>query len=427
MSQAPSLSSDTITAMVADDNPIRGKNFNSAIIEFIRQMKVNNVTVAKCNVTASYSSQPGIVGNGIVIATTKRGDGLVQENLVAETALLICTQDSYSGGAVAGQEQFNFIGVQNNANPWDWDWPQGSSANQFVNAISASQYANAQGNLLTNGDFENWNPTSPLTLQNWILNAGSYGTDIIQSQTPFTGIYSVQINPTGNTVQLLQPFGSSSGTPASLTYLTSYAANLWIRAAGPLVGSPIGGLLLTLTQGFPAITGGTVTVQFLDQGVAVTSDAQGVPNSYTFNLNQISGDGMYVAIGNSQSVFRTPYVLPNTTQLSITVSGLTGGAICIDSVAVVQITSAYPGGVGVAIFSGNTNFEINDSYNVVSTNDRAGSIYCATFQAEFDRNFNMRQLGLLLPSSSSPTIPDSLITGSGGQPYGGLLLTLTRP
>jgi hypothetical protein len=66
----------------------------------------------------------------------------------------------------------------------------------------------------------------------------------------------------------------------------------------------------------------------------------------------------------------------------------------------------YTGGPSVVIFSGNINMIINDTYWINFYND-----YNGQFQRLFDRLFNMKSLGYLLPSNATggETIPDSLI------------------
>jgi hypothetical protein len=67
----------------------------------------------------------------------------------------------------------------------------------------------------------------------------------------------------------------------------------------------------------------------------------------------------------------------------------------------------YQGGPYVAVFSANTNSIIGDQYTVTVSNDYGGG-----FQRGFDKLFNMKSLGRLLPSATGaivPTIPDSLI------------------
>ena len=81
----------------------------------------------------------------------------------------------------------------------------------------------------------------------------------------------------------------------------------------------------------------------------------------------------------------------------------------IDRLALAAATLAYNGGPYLAVFSGSTPFQKADSWTVNTTNSRGGASYNGTFQTAFDRLFNMRSLGLLLPSAASPTISDGLI------------------
>jgi hypothetical protein len=107
-----------------------------------------------------------------------------------------------------------------------------------------------------------------------------------------------------------------------------------------------------------------------------------------------------------------PRVLPATVRLRVRVSTAisSGTNIFIDRLAMGTISALYTGGPGAAIFSGNVPFIQGDGWNVTTTNDRGGSSNMGTFQALFDRLFNMRALGLLLPSSGLPTIADTLIS-----------------
>jgi hypothetical protein len=415
------IGQDTIQEMVEADNPVRGQTFQSALNEVIRQMVVNSQTVARCTVSAVPSAQAGNTGVGVVVASTLRGDGLSQENMVAEPALLICTADSYTGGATAGREPFQFVGLPQQAGTWDWDWPQGSGGSTFLNAISASQYGSATGNLLTNGDFQNW---TGLAASNWVIGPGVWNTDMAQGGPGFTDPGSLQINPTGVAAAISQPFGSAAlGTGPTLNPQRSYAVNLWARAVSA-EGTPIGGLLLTLTTAGNGITGGQISVDLVDGFGNPTEDSQGNPNTFAIPATELSQSGIWLPFSG---VFRLSNMPPPAAQLRIRESvPITGSGLLIDDVCFTPLTAAYPGGPGLAIFSSATPYLLNDAYDLQTNNDRAGQYYCATFQALFDRLFGMRGLNLLLPSSLSPTIPDTLISGGGGTPIG-LLLTLTRP
>jgi hypothetical protein len=99
--------------------------------------------------------------------------------------------------------------------------------------------------------------------------------------------------------------------------------------------------------------------------------------------------------------------MPSVVRLKIALStALTASSnLYIDHVAFTAPISFYRGGPNIAVFSGNINFISGDNYTLIPTNDYGGK-----FQILFDRFFNMKQLGLLLPSSNSPTILDSLIS-----------------
>lgn len=81
-----------------------------------------------------------------------------------------------------------------------------------------------------------------------------------------------------------------------------------------------------------------------------------------------------------------------------------GDTIYIDEVAVALASELYKGGPFVAAFSGKTPAVNEDKWNLVSTNDRAGS-----FQEWYNRAFDMAGKGYLLPSSGITLIPNALI------------------
>jgi len=78
--------------------------------------------------------------------------------------------------------------------------------------------------------------------------------------------------------------------------------------------------------------------------------------------------------------------------------------IYIDEMAVVEATELYAGGPLVAAFSGINDVSLDDGWTLASTNSRAGE-----FQTWYNRVYSMAAKGLLLPSSGTTLIPDSLI------------------
>lgn len=382
-----------LQSIVGADVPSAGRSLATSLLELRRQMIAGSKTVKACTVTAPTSAIAGMVGNGVILTSTKRGDGLVLEHIIAESARVTCTQDSYSGGATAGQELFIFSGGPNLAQVYDWDWPQGSAATTAIQAISATQDAAANGNLLTNGDCESWTADASPQLNNFDLSTGTWGTDALQSVTGYTGSFSLRINATATNTAIYTQFGSTTvtsgagaGTTVTPTTQTSYGVNFFIRTNSGTAGA------------------GILTVELVDGSGTVIQDAQSVNNSFTVDLTTLTT--AWVA---KNGVFRLPVVPPSTIRLRFRISTLlTTVPILIDNICFAPLLSAYAGGEGIAIFSGSTPFVQGDAWDVASTNNRGGATFDATFQTLFLRLYS--QVNFLLPSSGSPSEADTLIT-----------------
>lgn len=394
-SQTSGLAQTTAQRMVATSVPsLSGSTAQVFLTELIRQMKADSKTVPACAITATGTVLGTNVGNGVLVTTTKRGDGLVQENTVAESLRLQCANDSYTGGATQGQETFQVAGAPNTADTWDYNWPNGSGQITGFNAISASNYGNTNGNLLTNGDFATWSG-SPASPSSWSLSGGTWGTDIAQDNTnPYAGTYAVKfLAGTGTTEILFQTFGTN--TSATPSPLNSYIVNLFARKESG------------------TITGGVLTIELTDGSGTVINDQQGVANSTTLTLSTLTTSYAPVSVA-----FRIPEVPPSSMLLRLRIStALTGANFLIDSVCFGKVTSAYPGGFGLCVFSGSTPFVKNDGWDIATTNNYAGASYGGTFQTLFDRVFGMRGLNMLLPSGATPTFPNSMITFPGLTAY----------
>lgn len=383
------LAQQTIIDMVEADQPAAARSFSDALNEVIRQMIVQVASVQSCSVGVSIAALGTPTGTGAKVYSTKRGDGLVQENMFAEVGRLVCQSDSYSGGVTAGREPFRYVGESNlGAGVFDYDWPQGSDANTSLSAVSADEDSSTTGNLLRNGDGESWTGSSPAVLDYWDLSGGVWATDLIRNaSSPYRGTYDVKWLPgTAATPILSQTFNSSSGTTAQPKPLTSYALNCWMKRDG-------------------AVGAGVMTFDLHD-GTSVINDQAGTANSFTQTLSALTTS--YAPVNG---VFRLPAILPATIKVRRRIStALTTSNVYMDDLCLTPLTAAYTGGPGLAVFSGATPFVKNDTWTVTGTNDRGSATYLATMQALFDRLFGMRQAGLLLPSSGSPTIADTLIT-----------------
>lgn len=379
------LASTTLLRMVQASVPSINST-SAALVELIRQMTADAESVDQCTVSASAAALGSNVGDGVVVLTTKRGDGLVQENMVAEVLRLAVTRDSYTGGATQGREPVQLTGQPQTAGLWDYNYPTGSAASATASAVSASQNASASGNVLTNGDMEDWSADATPELSNWAMS-GTWGTDMERSSTAYQGTYSLALLD-GTSANIYQEFGASTGTTVTPVALTSYCVNFFARA---IAGT---------------VSGGVLTVELVDGSGAVINDKQGTANSFTLTLSTLTTS--WAAVNGT---FRIPEEPPAVMRLRLRVStALAGDDVLIDSAAAARPTAAYAGGFGFAVFSGATPFVVGDGWDVTSANNRSGESYLGTFQALFDRFFGMRGLNLLLPSSGTPTQADTKIT-----------------
>ena len=210
------VAEDTVLRMVADDNPLfSNADLTAALEEIIRQM-TGAQTVKSCTVTATAGSVVG-TGNGALVLSTKRGDGLVQENLFAETASVECLLDGQmDAGVTYYHEQLVYKGDYATLSPLHHDWPTGSGAYLKFRAIGFPGN-NAYGNKLMNGGLQTWTG-SPAQLANWTLTTGTWGTDAVQNTSSvYYDTYDLKL--VGNLVSVPgAPTVTNQGTPGATSY-----------------------------------------------------------------------------------------------------------------------------------------------------------------------------------------------------------------
>lgn len=379
----------TLNRMVNDDNPQANASLVSlSMSELIRQMKVSADTVKVCAITISFATVPGYTntGNGTVNTSTKRGDGLVNENSFAETGSLVCTNDAQIG-ATAGYEVFQFSGDAGQSSPFHYLWPLGAGSGVSLNSIDATK-DNTSGNLLKNSGFEVF--TVANTPDNWSIVVGVAGTDIFsEASIKYSGTKALRFAGGATLTSIKQQFNvASNGTPGKLGSQSQYSVAVWLKV-----------------DVVPAA--GALTIELIDGANAVINDDQGVANSFTVALT-----GITTTFTAYKGVFRMPKVLPAAQYIRMRLStALSAGSnLYIDHLGMGLTTRLYIGGPSLAVHSGSTNWIQGDKFDVPVTNDRGGASNLATFQTLFDRLFGMRAMDMLLPSAGSPTIADSLFT-----------------
>ncbi len=463
-----SMANVIIETMQVDANLDR-KDLTTALVELIRQMVTAVESVDAPTVSASASAITGN-GDGVLVASAKRGDGKSAENLLAETIRLDCTSDATPETAT-----FTAKGDVVVADRLSQDWPKGSGCNR---AITATDAANS---LLANGDMddEDDRANSP---DDWIVSVGTIGTTLkmtdyeVQTITvtgpPTAGTYVINWTDNNSKVHSTSPLpynATAAQIQAALRLLPSFPslASVTVTATGtsPLfthtitfVGVAGNVSQVTITNG---TTGGTYTpatstagsasaykgkaVEFDSDGSQLTTLNQSIGGNlkpltqYAFNcymladvvpaagvftfdlvdgiggsvINDEAGtansftvtcSGLSTSFAARNGVFRTPRVLPAAVYMRIRITtAVSGGtSIFLDHAALAEMVELYAGGPSAAVFSGRTPFRkgsnqvLADYFTLTAANNRAGE-----FQEWFDRNFQMREKGLQLPSDAA--------------------------
>lgn len=380
------------------DNPQFGQTLTTAITlsslqEIIRQMLEEGATVLAATVSASVTLVNGQhfngFSNGLVSLMVKRPlDGKTLENLFAETFKVTCSSDSYTGGATAGNEPLSVTGAGAETDVFAFDWPQGSGASNTINAIDGNVDVGS-GNLLTNSGFETF--TVANTPDSWVLAAGVAGTAFFQETTLiYDGLSALRIQGDGTTkYQWRQQFNASTGTSGILGPLTPYSVCLFLR------------------RDSIASVNGVLQVDLVDQNYNIIQDENGVNNSFTVDLTQLT---QFYAGYVGQ--YRTPRVLPTSQYLQFTLTTPydNNRSFYMDKVSFGQMTQFYLNGPFLACHAGSVPFQQGDFAEVATTNSRGAGGVLDTFQTLFWRLYPDAQNNeLLLPSSPTPTISDTLI------------------
>jgi hypothetical protein len=455
----------TLKTMIEADNPQEQTDLTTYLEELILQMQTANEDVDSNTVGATATAGGSNAGDGKLVLSTKRGDGLINENMLAED--MVCSITTANGAAASLRVQGEAAVSKAASN-----WPQGSGANRSLSAITVAS------NLLTNSGFETEEDIANAP-DGWIVAVGTIGTtlkltdvevqQIVVTGSPSAGWYTISwtnpdskvltttplaYNATSSEVQaalralegLEQITVAESGTTPNYTHTITFTGVGGNLSQVTVTNGTTGGTLTpgTTTTGSTHVYSGGKALEFdsdgsqltaiwqrltnlksqtsyafngwfktdsvpaagvltvdLYDGSAVINDDEGTANSFT-----IAATGLTTSYVASNGVFRLPRVVPPVIYLRIRIStGVSNtSSVFIDHCALGEARELYDGGPVAALFAGADHFAVGDTFTIAVTNDRAGS-----FQEWFERWFDMRAKGLLLPSDGTGSIADSLI------------------
>lgn len=387
MGNIKTLAASTVQEMAADAQPLPNSQTSTALQLLIAQMQADGQSVNKCTVSSSMSPYVTNFGNAVCISSSKDVFGNDTEYQFSENCTATVTSDYQSSTSLIGVEPISLVAPASVSDTFSWLYPAGSGVTLSFSAVSALRNGGSgNGNWLNNGAMEAYTVSANLP-DFWHLGTGTPGTTILQSTAVFyDGSSSISFVGNGSeNTSIHQSFsiaGTAYDTGATMFPFGQFAVNFAVKLS---TGAASGVLQVSLAN-----------------ASGVTTDSAGNQNSISINLTSLTNSWT-----QHQAVFRTPNPLPAPPmylRFAMTTPIPSGCTLYIDHVAFTQMNRLYAGGPSVAIFSGNANLVRGDSFAAQFSN-----LYDGKMQYLFDKLFNMKQLGLRIPSSTSPTIPDSLI------------------
>lgn len=385
-SQLNQFAINTIIEQVNDDTVLPQKNLTNALLELISQMVDNSESIQRPTLGSTVTASGDNDGDAVLYSSLVGPDGTQQDYLLAETLKLVCTQDGSTGtggGGTQYAETFSYTGDPTRA-PTEYNWPGGSGVQ---GQISVTDAATTTANVVQNGAFTTW-ASALAPPENWLYAVGTAGTAFVRASSANamrSEDYAMQMTSDGSTVLKLRQV-------VTLVPDTVYAVNLWAKT--------------------DAAAAGQVAIRLVDATGTVITDNAGTSNTIPLNTNSLttSYQPLEDVLASGTPFFRTPRSLPSTVYLEIamTTPPVNGTDVFIDLVALVAATRLYVNGPFIAMFSGEAASVRLDYYQDVFTNSRTSCqfVFC------MDRAYGLQALGLKIPSSNSPTIPDALINNT---------------
>lgn len=221
------------------------------------------------------------------------------------------------------------------------------------------------------------NPSQLTSTENFDQGSIGHATTTAGNSSAHTGGKALEIDSNGSTDAVIQYRLDRSNLESN----GQYACNIWAK-----------------TDSAPAA--GVLKVGLWD-GSDWIDDDFGTENSFTIDCTGLTTS--YVAQNDS---FRIPKVIPDIVYLRIatTTSISNTSSVYLDDLALVEMQEFYDGGPLVAIFSGATDWALDDKFTVAVTNNRAGGL-----QEWFWRFFATPSFLLPSDGGGNETIADSLI------------------
>lgn len=374
------LSQNTLIEMANDSYPLPARSLELAIAQLVDEMREASALLDAPAVSAGAVSTASYnVGTGDLIVSVLSNLGGVQNYILDETVRLVCTSDT-STGATKYNETF-FVTTPASVPNTDRTWPQGSGLSSSITSINPQADA-AQGNLLTNSDFNSFTGNIP---DDWTVASGTAGTDFLGGGTgeAYAGDNCLRF-----------AYNAGTGTPelrqqiTNIQAATAYTFSCLMKKTASLSGA------------------GAIRIALVDSGGTVLTDPQGNACSTTLTLS-----GFTTSYVRKTLTTWTPRALPASGGVFLSIKITTaiadsGQSVYVDWGALNLMTQLYTGGPYVSLFSGSTAWRKNDLLECAIDNDYSGQLLHFA-----DRVFDLRNK-VFATGSTVPDIPTGSATVS---------------
>ena len=395
----------TLREMVDADTTVRDYSDKEAVLELIRQMLAAGTPSTVDRPSSGYVSLPsndkataGSLNSGdgmMLLSDMMPWQGLTATNLFfldwpsikTETIRAECIRDSTSRLTPEGEETFRVTGSRP-VNSLDEEWPKGSGTNGIVTVASPKTNGGRTPgkNVCTNSDFENFTSNIP---NNWALVTGTAGTHVYAAGAGYTGSDALRFVGDGSTnPNIKQALRTTAGTLGAINPDRPYSITFWAKYE---TARPTGSLLVSVRDSSGTLLSNGITGR---QMQALVSSADITTSYAQYSITCFS-----------------PIAIPKGSVIDIRFSANVANTsqVFVDDVVIAEMPQLHTGGLAFQILGGTDRYALGDLYTAAVTNN--STISDGGIQQEFERFFGIgSRHGLALPSATSPTIADTLIS-----------------
>jgi hypothetical protein len=196
MQSLKTIAQDYLLTVFHEDAPFANPSVDNALLRLIAQMEADSDSVDASTVSIAVAAGGSNVGNAVLVATVKRGDGLSQMHALAEVLTATALTDDGTTLSLSDGESVGVTSVR---------WPQGSGASQSLRAVTP------RDGLIREGSFDVLSTVDSDLPAGWLVTTGTPGTTLYMTtpeqqtitlgNTPSGGYYSLRWTNAAGDVQ----------------------------------------------------------------------------------------------------------------------------------------------------------------------------------------------------------------------------------